>query len=136
LCCAFIFLFTFKETTEFLSGSYYPTIHHILLILAKVAHFFCDLMEHPQYSNFMKNMFEKYKKYYEDIPLLYCMALCLDSRVKTCGFHSIVDYFYETLDFDETITLKQLEIKKIKDKTAKALSEMYNLYEFESSCSS
>jgi hypothetical protein len=85
---------------------------------------------------FMKNMFEKYKKYYEDIHILYCMALYLDHRVKTYGFHSIIKYLYETLDFDETITLKQLSIKNIKDKTVKVLSDIYNLYEFESSCSS
>jgi hypothetical protein len=76
-------------------------------------------MEHPQYGNFMKNMFEKYKIYYEDIPLLYCVALCLDPRVKTSGFHSIIEYLYEILDFDETITLKQLRIKNIKDKMLK-----------------
>jgi hypothetical protein len=64
------------------------------------------------------------------------MALCLDPRVKTCGFHSIVEYLYETLNFDETITLKKLRIKNIKDKTAKALSDMYNLYAYESSCTS
>jgi hypothetical protein len=81
-------------------------------------------------------MFENYKKYYEDIPILYYMALCLDPRVKTCGFHSIIEYLYETLDFDEIITLTQLKIKNIKDKIVKTLSGMYNMYEFESFCSS
>jgi hypothetical protein len=56
-------------------------------------------------------MFEKYKKYYKNILNLYCMALHLNHRVKTCGFHSIIKYFYKILDFDEIITLKQLTIK-------------------------
>jgi hypothetical protein len=102
------FLFTFKEATEFLSRSYYPT-------LAKVGHIFSEFNEHPQYGSFINNMFEKYKKYYADILILYCMALCLNYQVKTCRFYSIIEYLYETLDFDETIILKQFRIKKYKN---------------------
>ena len=129
------FLFTFKEATELLSGSYYPTTHHILPTLAKVAHIFSEFINHPDYGNFMNGMFEKYKKYYEEIPILYCMANCLDPRVKTTGFHSIIEYLYETLNLDECTNIKQMRIKNIKDKTAKTLSDMYNLYAFESTSS-
>jgi hypothetical protein len=55
------FLFTFKEATELLSGSYYPTTHHILSTLARVANIFCQFINHPQYGAFISNMFEKYK---------------------------------------------------------------------------
>jgi hypothetical protein len=91
------FLFTFKETTELLSGSYYPTTHLILPTLTKVAHIFAEFINHPQYGSFIENMFKKYKKYYEDIPLLYCMVLCLNPRMKTSGFHTITEYLFETL---------------------------------------
>jgi hypothetical protein len=64
------------------------------------------------------------------------MALCLDPRMKTTGFHSIIEYLYETLDFDESVMSKEFRIKNIKEKTAKTLSEMYNLYAFESFCPS
>jgi hypothetical protein len=72
------FLFTFKEVTKLLSGSYYPITHHILPILAKVIHIFSEYNEHPPYNSVMKSISEKYKKYSEDIPILYCMALYLD----------------------------------------------------------
>jgi hypothetical protein len=48
----------------------------------------------------MKAMFGKYKKYYEDISILYCMALYLDTWVKTFEFHSIIEFHYEILNFD------------------------------------
>jgi hypothetical protein len=106
------FLFTFKEATELLLESYYLTTHHIFPTLAKVAHIFSEYNFILNIVFFMKSMFEKYKKYYEDIPILYCMTLYLDSRMKTCGFYSIIKYlFYETLDFDETIRFKQFRIK-------------------------
>jgi hypothetical protein len=91
------FLFTFKEATKLLLGFYYSTTHHILPTLVRVANSFGEFMNHPQYDAFMSNMFEKYTKYYEDILFLYCMALCLDPRMKTTGFHSIIEYLYETL---------------------------------------
>jgi hypothetical protein len=106
------FLFTDKEATELLSESYYPTTHHILPTLPKVVNIFFEFINHPHYGPFMSNMFKKYKKYYEDIPVLYCMALCLDPRMKTTGFYSIIEYLYETLDFDETEMSKELRIKK------------------------
>jgi hypothetical protein len=83
----------------------------------------------------MQNMFEKYKKYYEDIPILYCIALCLDPKMKTSGFHTVIEYIYEALELDETEMPTYRRIINIKDKTAKTLSDMYNLYEFESASS-
>jgi hypothetical protein len=95
------FLFNFIEAIKLLSGSYYATTHHVLHILAKVAYIFSNYNEHPQYDSFMKSIFEKYKKYYEDISILYCMTLCLDLREKTYVFYNLIEYLYEILDFDE-----------------------------------
>jgi hypothetical protein len=69
---------------------------------------------------------------------LYCIGLCLDVQVKTYAFHGIIEFLYEILDFDANslATVRQLKIKKIwKQKTIEILSDMYNLYAFESSSS-
>jgi hypothetical protein len=129
------FLGTFKEAIELLSGSYYPTTQHVLPTLVNIANIFSEFINHPTYGGFMQSMFQKYKKYYENIPILYCMALCLYPRMKTNGFHTIIEYIYETLNFDETEMSTSLRIRNIEEKTAKALSDMYNLYELESTCS-
>jgi hypothetical protein len=64
----------------------------------------------------MKSMFEKYKKYYEDIFILYCLAFYLDLRVKMCGFYNVIEYLCKILDFDEATVFKHLSTKNIKIK--------------------
>jgi hypothetical protein len=41
------FLCTFKEVTELLSDSYYPTTHHILPTFTKAANIFVKFINHP-----------------------------------------------------------------------------------------
>jgi hypothetical protein len=48
-----LFLFTFKEVTQLLSGSYYPTTHHILPTFVKLAHIFSEFNEHLEYVSFL-----------------------------------------------------------------------------------
>jgi hypothetical protein len=60
----------------------------------------------------MQSIFLKYKKYYENVPILYCIALYLDHWVKILKFHRIIESLYETLDFDENTVIRQLKIKK------------------------
>jgi hypothetical protein len=65
-------------------------------------------------------MLLNYKKHYQDISILYCMVLCLDPGVKILGFHNIIKFFYETLDFDanSVATIRQLKIKKYERKNS------------------
>lgn len=53
------FLETFKNATELLSGSYYPTTHLVIPTLTRVAYVFDQYREHVQYGTMMDAMSKK-----------------------------------------------------------------------------
>ena len=62
------------------------------------------------FGNMMVSIMRKFKKYYDDFLLLYCVALYLDPRVKTSGFESMIDYL-QILNDSESETVKVSCIK-------------------------
>lgn len=125
------FLKTFKEATVLLSGSYYPTTHHMIPTLVNVAHIFKLYQEHSTFGDMMKKMLRKFKKYYDEIPILYCIALCLDPRAKASGFESSIDYYYDLLDnnYDSENQMLSSTRELIKSRTSSTLTSMFNEYE-------
>ena len=76
---------------------YYPTTHHFLSTLGRIAHTFDEYKRLTNFGDIMSFMMVKFKKYYDDLPLLYYVALYLDSQMKIIGFENINDYLFQTL---------------------------------------
>ena len=128
------FLETFKEATELLSGQYYLITHRIIPTLYSISFVFKKYMEHPRFTEVMLAMIDKFMKYYDDIPLLYSIALYLDPCIKVSGSETLIENFYTFLDPNEPENLSFETITRIqtcKDILSVNLSNIYHMYEIE-----
>ena len=79
------------------------------LLLLGLYIFFYEYREHAQYGFIMVVMSKKLK-YYNDICLLYFLALYIDPRVKFSKFEGMVNYLYKLLVKNDEVTKKEVEV--------------------------
>ena len=78
-----------------LSGSYYPTAHLLLPTIVQVAHQMHVYADNNTAREMIAAMQMKFLKYYEDIPLICCVACALDPTVKFYGLEKLFNYYNE-----------------------------------------
>ncbi|XP_066392152.1 zinc finger BED domain-containing protein RICESLEEPER 2-like [Miscanthus floridulus] len=89
------FLELFYDSTIVLSGVYYPTsslvLHHILEIASHLHA--CEKEQNLRAIVYPMKL--KFRKYWQDIPLLYSYAFILDPRAKMRGFFNVLQLLDE-----------------------------------------
>lgn len=86
-------LIPFEEGTISFSGSYYPTAHTVLPFLLRIVHLFYIYSDNTIFAPIISEMQLKFLKYYEEIPLFYCLACVLDPKMKLTGVETLIDGF-------------------------------------------
>ena len=92
----------FYDATVCLSGVYYPTSHHAIHKLYEIANQFDIHRKVSIFAEVVASMGAKFKKYWEKIPGLYCLATVLDPRMKLTGVESLIQGIAEKLYFQQT----------------------------------
>ena len=108
--CFYYFLKVFYDATVTLSGVYYPTSHHALHKLYDIANAFEMHRDVEIFSATVAFMENKFKKYWQKVPFLYCVAAALDPRMKLHGVDSLLRGIAEKLPVqgDEVITIQDV----------------------------
>jgi len=107
----FDFFEILSESTNALSGIYYPTSHlmvHQLLLIAG------HLKQHerdPILKDVVLKMQNKYLKYWTEIPLLYAFAFILDPRAKLEKFGTVISLLTTAVGYDYTTYFSNVKIK-------------------------
>ena len=113
------FLKPFYKATKVSSGVYYPTSNLVLLQLVEIAEQFSSFRDDPFFFQIIYSMEEKFKKYYENMPLIFPLAAVMDPRIKLFGVHCALESLSYTLAFNINITNRQLDT---------FINDMYNDY--------
>ena len=71
---------------------YTPTSCITLKCICNVSDVFRQYREHPLFSEICVQMGICFLKYWKTIPSLYCLAACMDPRVKVEGVENILNY--------------------------------------------
>ena len=100
--CFYQFLKVFYDATVFLSGVYYPTSHHAIHKLYKIVNQFDIHRKVPIFAEAVASIEAKFKKYWEKVSGLYCLAAVLDLRMKLTGVESLIRGIVEKLCFHLT----------------------------------
>jgi hypothetical protein len=86
-------LHVFYNATKLLSGSYYPTTNKVLPQLLRIS---TALQKHrDNFPEIIQPMDNKLKKYFANVPLLYCLALVMDPRFRLSGLDAMLQIFYK-----------------------------------------
>jgi len=93
------FLEPFYNATTQLSGIYYPT-PLVLEWLMKIVDTFQEKSTDRMLAPIVAAMKEKYLKYFDAIPHLYCFAIVLDPRKKLDGLDTAFRFIGDALDLD------------------------------------
>ena len=94
------FLEVFYEATVTLSGVYYPTSPLVLHSLLEITTLFSSTKDDALFRPIVESMVRKFKKYWSEIPLLYCFGFVLDPRVKLQGLNTCLTHMGHCLDLD------------------------------------
>ena len=94
------FLEPFYNATTQLSGIYYPTSPLVLEWLMKIVDTFQEKSTDRMLAPIVAAMKEKYLKYFDAIPHLYCFAIVLDPRKKLDGLDTAFRFIGDALDLD------------------------------------
>ncbi|KAK1257875.1 hypothetical protein QJS04_geneDACA014286 [Acorus gramineus] len=114
------FLSIFYDASIACSGVYYPTSN---LILRQLFNISCAFKEYRDYSILQQSiilMEQKFKKYFEDIPMLFCLAAVMDITIKLDTVKTIISRISDNVRFPMVISGEDVEF---------ALTEMYKKYE-------
>lgn len=90
----------FYNATTLLSGIYYPPSPLLLEWLMKFVEIFYDYEYDEMLGLIVVAMREKYLKYFDAIPHLYCFALIFDPRKKLEQLNVALHFIGEKLDLD------------------------------------
>ena len=113
------FLKSFYTSTNILSGVYYPTSCMVLERLYITARAFNRYQNDPDLHAVIYAMELKFRKYWEELPMLFPLACVMDPRYNLSGTKFIIDQISNALTFNMPITYRNLE---------QTLTEMYELY--------
>ena len=113
------FLESFYTSTNILSGVYYPTSCMVLERLYITARAFNRYQNDPDFHAVIYAMELKFRKYWEELPMLFPLACVMDPRYNLSGTKFIIDQISNALTFNMPITYRNLE---------QTLTEMYELY--------
>jgi hypothetical protein len=94
------FLEPFYNATTQLSGIYYPTSPLVLEWLMKIVDTFHENSTDKILARIVAAMMEKYMKYFDGIPHLYCFAVVFDPRKKLDGLDVAFHFIGDALDLD------------------------------------
>ena len=95
--CFFYFLKVFYDATVQLSGVYYPTSPYALHKLYDIAATIDMHRNSELFKTTVEFMEAKFKKYWQRVPPLYCIAAVLDPRVKLQGVAYLIKGIGEKL---------------------------------------
>jgi hypothetical protein len=94
------FLEPFYNATTQLSGIYYPTSPLVLEWLMKIVDTFHENSADKILAPIVAAMKEKYMKYFDGIPHLYCFAVVFHPRKKLDGLDAAFHFIGDALDLD------------------------------------
>eukprot|EP00268_Persea_americana_P030783 TRINITY_DN2982_c1_g3_i2.p1 TRINITY_DN2982_c1_g3~~TRINITY_DN2982_c1_g3_i2.p1 ORF type:complete len:126 (-),score=5.39 TRINITY_DN2982_c1_g3_i2:77-454(-) len=80
----------FYSSTLFFSGIYYPTSNEALMKLFKITLQLNRFRDHFLLSNTIRNMEEKFNKYWKEAPMTFSLPVVFGSRLRLNG----VEFFY------------------------------------------
>jgi hypothetical protein len=90
----------FKSTTKLVSGVYYPTSHLVLneiyVICNKMDEY--DLVEDEFFSDMVVAMKAKLKKYFKEMPMLFCCAAALNPTLNVSGVSILLEKISDDLE--------------------------------------
>ncbi|KAK1272218.1 hypothetical protein QJS04_geneDACA020942 [Acorus gramineus] len=92
------FLSIFYDASIACSGVYYPTSN---LILRQLFNISCAFKEYRDYSILQQSiilMEQKFKKYFEDIPMLFCLAAVMDITIKLDTVKTIISRISDEME--------------------------------------
>ena len=112
--CFYQFLKVFYDATVCLSGVYYPTSHHAIHKLYEIANQFHIHRNIPMFAKAVASMETKFKKYWEKVPALYCLAAVLDPRMKLTGVESLIRGIAEKLCFQLTYSIQDIRTRMVR----------------------
>jgi len=114
----------FELATNTLSGSYYPTSHLLIPTIVQIAHQLCINLNDSNLHNMIHGMQLKFFKYYEDIPLLNCVACLLDPTLKSYGLEQLLNFYSDCAP--DWITF---DVTSVLNKTNETLNALLSIYE-------
>ena len=121
ICERFVsFLEFFYDSTVLLSGIYYPTSPLVLHQICEITDLFETYRNDMLFKPIVEKMEAKFRKCWSEIPLLYCLAIVLDPRVKLSGLGNVLSHIGAHLDIDYTPQVVN---------TREKLFEIYAVYE-------
>ncbi|EPS71905.1 hypothetical protein M569_02854, partial [Genlisea aurea] len=119
-------LSVFEKYTVIFSGSYYPTTHLVLPAIVNIIGALKKYMNHDFLKEIVIAMFNKFGKYFTQIPVLFIVSSILDPRVKSTGLQTGLKVYYDSL---REIGVSIYTQKDVDDIYEQALSHLNNLYE-------
>ncbi|KAJ6804882.1 zinc finger BED domain-containing protein RICESLEEPER 2 [Iris pallida] len=108
------FLETFYNATRTLSGVYYPTSCLALQELCNISFLFSKYRTNHNFAYVVQKMEAKFKKYWGDVPLLYCLSSIFDPRIKLDGVDTLLDDFGQNMNVD--VSGIKVEVKATLDR--------------------
>jgi len=113
----------FYESTQVLSGVYYPTSHLLLTQAISIVAVLFEYEDDHDISLFgaINAMKEKWLTYFKKIPKLNLIAIVLDPRFKIDGLRNLLNVYYDTIKMP-------CDISKIIRKVNDILNKMYIEY--------
>ena len=110
-----------NDATVTLSSVYYPTTHSFLIQCVNIVGAFNDCDVDLQLSPCVDAMRRKWLHYYEQIPNIYMLAMCLDPRFKFEYLQVYLVNYYKCLDLE-------VDVLQSCDSVKELLYEFYNEY--------
>lgn len=117
--CFSKFLKPFYDATEQLSGVYYSTSIKAMHQLVAISKKFTVFGQYEFFESIIGRMKEKFLKYWDGVPLLYCIAICLDPRGKIKFCTRSIELIAGNLEIPAKPTRLQVET---------ALHNLYSMY--------
>uniref|UniRef100_A0A5B7AEL5 Zinc finger BED domain-containing protein RICESLEEPER 2-like n=1 Tax=Davidia involucrata TaxID=16924 RepID=A0A5B7AEL5_DAVIN len=114
------FLEVFYNATNICSRVYYPTSCIDLNQLYNISNIFSTYRENVIFANICKVMEEKFIKYWEHIPPIFCLATVMDPRIKLFGVELLLNGISKNLNTSLHITIDDVNI---------SLTSIYKTYE-------
>ena len=114
------FLKPFYDATNKCSGIYYPTSNIIIPIFIELTCNFAKYRQVQEFSNILHKMETKFKKYWQNIPLIFCYACIMDPRFKLKGVCLMLNKISTNLCVPSLIT---------SDDVTNGIANLYAFYE-------
>ena len=109
----------FYSSTLFFSGIYYPTSNEALMKLFKITLQFNRFRDHFLLSNTIRNIEEKFNKYWKEAPMTFSLAIVLDPRLKLSGVQFFIDGINKNMNYIDSNVFSNIKA------TLQALFQFY-----------